>query len=62
MISLLCFLIATLPIVGADETVEIWKREFRINIVGLAVADSKLFVTTNAADLYCLDEKDGKTL
>jgi outer membrane protein assembly factor BamB len=62
VISLLCFLIAILPIVAADETVEIWKREFGTNIVGFAVADGRVFVTTHAADLYCLNERDGKTL
>ena len=28
----------------------------------MTVVDGKVFVTTHAADLYCLSEKDGKTL
>ncbi|MGB9959698.1 MAG: PQQ-binding-like beta-propeller repeat protein [Candidatus Bathyarchaeales archaeon] len=66
VIVLLWFLIfySILPLTAAGykNYNVVWEHDFGVNIDGLAVAEGKVFVTTHGADLYCLDERDGKTL
>ena len=40
----------------------LWERDFGVNINGFSVVGEKVFVTTYAGYLYCLDQENGKTL
>lgn len=59
---ILCSSIIVSPIFATDGTNEAWKRDVGRNISGLAVVDGKVFTTTHAADLLCLDQQNGQTL
>jgi outer membrane protein assembly factor BamB/DNA-binding HxlR family transcriptional regulator len=39
-----------------------WEHDFGINIANLLADDGKLFVGTNSADLYCLNQNNGNTI
>jgi len=59
---ILCSSIIVSPIFATDGTNEAWELEVGRNISGLAVVDGKVFTTTHAADLLCLDQQNGQTL
>jgi outer membrane protein assembly factor BamB len=59
---LIFYSILFLTVAGYKSDNMVWEKDFGVNIDGLAVADGKVFVTTHAAELYCLNEKNGKTL
>ena len=57
---LIFYSILFLAVAGYKSDNMVWEKDFGVNIDGLAVADGKVFVTTHAAELYCLNEKMAK--